>query len=351
MKELVLVSIFALGSCASLVTNRHAALSSSNVYAQPGIPVTHNQDLIGPSGIVTPNGNIQFTLDQAQQLNKPSLNNNELNFDRLTSQYSKNQDVIGPSGIVSHNGNVQFTIKQAQDLGKDSYAENSETYTSKITSAPFFINHNIDGAPGFVTGRDKIHHNTDQIRNSAFFFRDPSPQFVIRNPPTHTSHNSQLRAPRPPTLLFNSNSQFRIPNSPSFISNNQQNENRLSFFSVGSNNEISHFNKNKENEFENNRDIPRISSVDPLIDHSQQIVPPTFQSSSFVPSTDNRAQITSAFPDVVNRHTSPSISQVHFTQGDDNIILEGFTSDQVENIAFIGPSGIVTKDGKILNYL
>jgi len=348
MKELVLVSIFALGSCASLVTNRHAALSSSNVYAQPGIPVTHNQDLIGPSGIVTPNGNIQFTLDQAQQLNKPSLNNNELNFDRLTSQYSKNQDVIGPSGIVSHNGNVQFTIEQAQDFVK----------SSETTPTPIFINNNIGGASRIVTAKDNIHHSTDQIGKLSKFVRDPtlsafthSPQFLIPHPTTHTSHNSQLRAPRPPTVLLNNNSQFRIPNSPSFISNKQQNENRLSFFSIGSNNENSHFNKNKENEFENSRDIPRISSVDRLIDHSQQIVPPTFQSSSFVPSISNRAKITSAFHDVVNRHTSPSISQVQFMQGDDNIILEGFTSDQVENIAFIGPSGIVTKDGKILNYL
>jgi len=209
--------------------------------------------LVGASGIVSPSGNTQFTIEQAQKFNKEGVIP-QTNTPKLTIS---EDSIVGASGIVSPNGNTQFTLEEAQKFNKESL-NTQETVTAVDQSVPV------------------------------------------------------LNAPSPTAATIDSE---RLV-GPSGI--------------VDPSGNIQFTQEHVDSKRVNGNIASSVTSTSSLL-------PPIL--SSLVESSVAPKQ---------EKNFIANGSSIEFMQGDKLIILNGFTQEQVDNFAYIGPSGIVTKDGQNL---
>ncbi|CAL4156560.1 unnamed protein product, partial [Meganyctiphanes norvegica] len=241
--------------------------------------------------------------------------------------------LVGSSGIVSSKGNIQFTLDQAKDY------HNGGITIENISKVP---------APT----PSKITHDS---------------QFLITNPPSFISNNHQINDQQSSSSAVNQN---MLPH----LNQNQELE-------FKNNNDITRISLDIPLTHQSSQFVPPTFQSAPFVPPTFQItdlvrptlqnapfVPPTFQNAPFVPPTFQIAQLvpptfqnvpfvpptfqnvqlvphtlqsTPFVPptihDISERqekddhiHTSLSQNQIKFMQGDKIIILEGFTTDQVE---------------------
>ncbi|CAL4173200.1 unnamed protein product, partial [Meganyctiphanes norvegica] len=253
--------------------------------------------LVGPSGIVDVNGNTQFTIEQAEKFSidgsLPQANNLKINIPE--------DSIIGASGIVSPNGNIQFTIEEAEKYNKDKSLPQVNTLKIEIPEG------SIVGASGIVSPNGNTQFTLEQAQQ--FNQESSNAQNIkdVTSVPIFTSPvPAAVSAPAP------ANSERLV--GPSGI--------------VDSSGNIQ-FTQEQVDNMQTTHNVVSPASSTP------NLLSPVL--SSLQRSSDNHNQ---------EKNFIVKGSIIEFKQGDNTVVLDGFTQEQVDNFVYIGPSGIVTKDGQ-----
>jgi len=208
--------------------------------------------LVGASGIVSPSGNTQFTIEQAEKFNKEGVIP-QTNTPKLTIS---EDSIVGASGIVSPNGNTQFTLEEAKKFNEESL--NTQETITVVQSVP--VLNTLSSAAATIDSERLV-----------------GPSGIV-----DPSGNIQFTQEHVDSKRANDNIASSVTSTSSLLP-------------------------------------PILSSL---------------VESSVAPKQENNFIVKG--------------SSIEFMQGDNLIVLNGFTQEQVDNFAYIGPSGIVTKDGQNL---
>jgi len=317
--------------------------------------------IVGPSGIVDVNGNIQFTHEQAEKFNHDGVLP-QAETPKLTIS---EDSIVGASGIVSPNGNTQFTLEEAQKFNKDS------SVISLIVPTPAPVASTVHAASDRLVGPSGI---VDPSGNIQFSQDQANTKKESTNAVPIPTQGSQIKFQQgDQIILLDGFTQEQVDNfasiGPSGIvtkdgQNIQLRERRSAeltrlvgpsgIVDVNGNTQFTHEQAEKFNKDGSlpQADTPTLTIQEESIVGASGIVSPhgntqftLEQAQEFNKESSTPAKIapTSAPVPVVS---VKSETQIRFTQGDQVILLDGFTQEQVDNFAYVGPSGIVTKDGQ-----